>query len=284
VAKSTEKAHPGSTATIVIEPAHGWVKLGLKELWVYRELLFYLTWRGVLVRYKQAVLGVTWAVLQPFLTMVVFTVVFGQLLNVSSGDTPYAVFSYVGLLPWQLFAGATQRAGTSLIGNTSLLTKVYIPRLVIPLSAVLQGLVDFAIAFIILIGLMAYYQIAPTWNVLWLPAFTVLAIVTSLSVSLWLGALNVRYRDVQYIIPFIIQLWMYLSPVIYSATAVPSGPLRVIYSLNPMAGVIIAFRWALLGGPAPSKLLLVSTTVVLALLIGGLYYFRRMERTFADVI
>jgi lipopolysaccharide transport system permease protein len=284
VAKSTEKEHPGSKSTIVIEPAHGWVKLGLKELWVYRELLFYLTWRGVLVRYKQAVLGITWAVLQPFLTMVVFTVVFGQLLNVSSGDTPYAVFSYVGLLPWQLFAGATQRAGTSLIGNTSLLTKVYIPRLVIPLSAVLQGLVDFAIAFIILIGLMAYYQIAPTWNVLWLPAFTVLAIVTSLSVSLWLGALNVRYRDVQYIIPFIIQLWMYLSPVIYSATAVPSGPLRVIYSLNPMAGVIIAFRWALLGGPAPSKLLLVSTTVVLLLLVGGLYYFRRMERTFADVI
>lgn len=284
MAKSTVAAHPGSNTIIVIQPAKGWVKLRLNELWIYRELLFYLTWRGVLIRYKQAVLGVTWAVLQPFLTMVVFTVVFGNLLNVSSGNVPYAVFSYVGLLPWQLFAGATQRAGTSLIGNTNLLTKVYIPRLVIPLSAVLQGLVDFAIAFVILIGLMAYYQIAPTWNVLWLPAFTVLAIVTSLSVSLWLGAWNVRYRDVQYIIPFLIQFWMYLSPVIYSASAVPSGPLRVIYSLNPMAGVIIAFRWALLGGPAPSAWLAVSAAVVALLLIGGLYYFRRMERTFADVI
>ena len=200
----------------------------------------------------------------------------------TSGD-PYAVTTYVALLPWLLFAGGTQRAGTSLVGNANLLTKVYFPRLVIPLSAVLGGLVDFAISFVVLIGLMAYYHIAPTWNVLWLPLFIALTVVTAFAVSLWLSALNVLYRDVQYIIPFLIQLWMYLSPVIWSVSSLPPKWQSLVY-LNPMTGVIQAFRWSLLGQARPSVLGLASTAVVLVILVGGLFYFRRMERVFADVV
>jgi len=278
-----ENAEPAAAAPLVIKPSKGWVSLGLKELWRYRELLYFLTWRDILVRYKQAVLGVAWAVLQPFITMVVFTVIFGILLNQASGSTPYPVFTYVALLPWQLFASATQRAGQSLVTNANLLTKVYFPRLIIPASATIGGLVDFAIGFVVLAGLMAYYDIAPTWNVVFLPLFTILALMTAFSVSLWLSALNVLYRDVQYIIPFAIQLWMYVSPVIYSTAKVPAE-LQLVYGLNPMAGVITAFRWALLDEAPPSGLLAVSTLAVVAILIGGLFYFRRMERFFADVV
>ena len=270
--------------TLVIEPSRGWVSLRLRELWAYRELLFFLAWRDVTVRYKQAALGVAWAVLQPLLTMVIFSVIFGQLARLPSDGIPYPVFSYVALLPWQLFAGALQRAGTSLVGNANLLTKVYFPRLIIPISAVAAGLVDFAIAFVVLLGLMLWYKITPTWAILWLPLLVVLALLTALAVGLWLSALNVQYRDVQHAIPFLIQAWMYASPVAYSAGLIPSGKWRILYGLNPLAGVIQGFRWALLGGKPPDELMLVSVVMVIVLLVTGLFYFRRMERTFADVV
>jgi len=269
---------------IVIEPSRGWVSLKLRELWQYRELLFFLTWRDVKVRYAQAALGVAWAVLQPLLTMVIFSVIFGQLAKLPSDGIPYPIFSYAALLPWQLFAGALQRAGTSLVGNANLLTKVYFPRLIIPLSAVAAGLVDFAISFVVLLGLMLYYGVTPTWNVLWLPVFVLLALLTALAVGLWLSALNVQYRDVQHAIPFLIQAWMYASPVAYSAGLIPTGPWRIVYGLNPLAGVIQGFRWALLGASPPDELMAASVVMVLVLLTTGLFYFRRMERTFADVV
>jgi lipopolysaccharide transport system permease protein len=276
----------GTEEFVVYERKRGWAALELRELWKYRELLFFLTWRDVLVRYKQAVFGVAWAVLQPLLTMVVFTVVFNGIIGVKSPDPmlPYAVFSFAGLLPWQFFAGALSRSGVSLVGNANLLTKVYFPRLVIPISAVLAGLVDLGISFIVLIGLMAAYGIAPTWQVVFLPLFVLLAFAAALSVSLWLSALNVLYRDVQYLIPFLVQLWMFVSPVIYPVTSIPAGPLRVAFALNPMTGVIGGFRWALLGQEFPGDYLLISAVAVAALLIGGLFFFKRMERVFADVV
>jgi lipopolysaccharide transport system permease protein len=270
----------------VYELKHGWARLELGELWSYRELLFFLTWRDVLVRYKQAVLGVAWAILQPVLTMVVFTVVFNQILGVQSpdSDVPYAIFSFSGLLPWQFFAAALTRSGSSLVGNSNLLTKVYFPRLVIPLSAVLAGLVDLGISFLVLIALMAGYGIAPSWQMLFLPVFVLLAIVTALAVSLWLSALNVLYRDVGYLIPFLVQLWVFVSPVIYPIDKIPAGPLRVAFALNPMTGVIGGFRWSILGQQFPGGYVWVSLVVVAVLFVGGLYYFKRMERVFADVV
>jgi len=270
----------------VYERKRGWAALDLRELWKYRELLYFLTWRDILVRYKQAVLGVSWAILQPFLTMVVFTVVFNKALGIKSpsASVPYPVFSFAGLLPWQFFAGALSRSGVSLVGNANLLTKVYFPRLVIPISAVLAGLVDLAISFLVLIGLMAAYGIAPTWKALLLPLFIVLAFATALAVSLWLSALNVLYRDVQYVIPFLVQLWMFVSPVIYPIDKIPAGPLHTAIALNPMTGVIGGFRWALLGQQFPGGYMWLSSAVVVVLFIGGLFYFKRMERVFADVV
>lgn len=272
---------------VVYERQRGWAALNARELWAYRELLYFLTWRDILVRYKQAVMGVAWAVLQPLLTMVVFTVVFNKALGVQSpsSDVPYAVFSFTGLLPWQFFAGALARSGVSLVGNANLLTKVYFPRLVIPISAVLGGLVDLGISFLVLLALMAAYGIAPTWHVIFLPLFVLLALATAVAVSLWLSALNVLYRDVQYIIPFLVQLWMFVSPVIYPISSIPAGPLRVAFALNPMTGVIGGFRWALLGQQfPPGGYLWISLAVVVALLLGGIVYFKRMERVFADVV
>jgi len=271
---------------VIYERKRGWAALDLRELWSYRELLYFLTWRDVLVRYKQAVLGVAWAILQPFLTMVVFTLVFNRTLGVKSPDPtlPYAVFSFSGLLAWQFFAGALSRSGVSLVGNASLLTKVYFPRLVIPSSAVLAGLVDFVISFVILLVIMAFYGIAPAWHVVFLPLFVLLAMATALAVSLWLSALNVLYRDVQYLIPFLVQLWMFVSPVIYPIDKIPAGALRIVFSLNPMTGVIGGFRWALLGQQFPGRYMWISIGVVVVLLVGGLFYFKRMERVFADVV
>ncbi len=270
--------------TVVIEPSEGWVSLKLRELWQYRELLYFLTWRDVQVRYKQTALGVAWAVLQPLLTMLIFSVVFGRLANLPSDGLPYPVFSFAALLPWQLFSGALTRAGTSLVGSANLLTKVYFPRLIIPFSAVAAGLVDFAIAFLVLIVLLAYYGITPGVEILWVPVLVLFALASALAVGLWLSALNVKYRDVQHLIPFLVMAWMYASPVAYSANLVPSGPWRLVYALNPMTGVIQGFRWALTGGPAPGQMILVSAVVVIVLLVGGLFYFRRMERVFADVV
>ena len=271
---------------VVYERKRGWAALNLRELWSYRELLYFLTWRDILVRYKQAVIGVAWAVLQPLLTMVVFTVVFNQVLGVQSPSSavPYAVFSFSGLVPWNFFAGALSRSGVSLVGNANLLTKVYFPRLVIPISAVLAGLVDLGISFVVLLGLMAAYGIAPTWQIVFLPAFVALAFVTALAVSLWLSALNVLYRDVQYLIPFLVQLWMFVSPVIYPIDEIPAGPLRVAFALNPMTGVIGGFRWALLGQQFPGGYVWISLAVVGVLFVAGLFYFKRMESVFADVV
>ena len=288
-ATASAQAQASAGAVTVIEPARGWIRLGLRELWQYRELLYFLTWKDVLIRYKQAVLGVAWAVLQPVLTMVVFTLVFNRLLGAGTGayDVPYEVFVYAGLLPWQLFAGSLQRSGTSLVGNAQLITKVYFPRLVIPSSAVLAGLPDFLISSAVLAVLMAIYQVAPTWHVVFLPLLVLLAMVTALGVALWLSALNVLYRDVQYIIPFMIQLWMFLTPVMYSLDQVKEklpGQLQILFYLNPMTGVVGGFRWALFGDEPPSQLLWVSVAAVLVVLVGGLYYFRRMERVFADVV
>jgi lipopolysaccharide transport system permease protein len=286
-AKRSASARASDTDRLVVyERKRGWAALELSELWKYRELLYFLTWRDVLVRYKQAIFGVAWAILQPFLTMVVFTVVFNQIIGVKSPDPalPYAVFSFAGLLPWQFFAGALARSGVSLVGNSNLLTKVYFPRLVIPFSAVLAGLVDLCISFFVLIGLMAVYGIVPSWQVVFLPLLVLLALAAAVAVGLWLSALNVLYRDVQYVIPFLVQLWMFLSPVIYPISKIPDGPLRIAFALNPMTGVISGFRWALLGQEFPGDYLLISIVVVVPLLVGGLFFFKRMERVFADVV
>jgi lipopolysaccharide transport system permease protein len=268
----------------VIQPAPGWVSLRLPELWRYRELLVFLAWRDVKVRYKQTALGVVWAVLQPLLGMVVFTVFFGRLAKVPSDGIPYPLFSYSALLAWQLFAYSLTESSNSVVANERLITKVYFPRLVIPMASILAGLVDFAIGFVLLIGLMAYYGVHPGWGVLTLPLFIVFEVATALGVGLWLSALNVQFRDVRYTVPFIAQFWMFASPVVYSSTLVPAR-WRPWYGLNPMAGVVEGFRWALLGKqPAPGLMFAVSSVVVAALLVSGLFYYRRMEKNFADVV
>jgi len=269
---------------IVIEPSRGWFSLHLNELWQYRELLYFLAWRDIKVRYKQTVLGAAWAILQPFFTMVVFTLFFGKLAKVPSEGVPYLVFSYAGLLPWTFFAQAMNQSSDSLVGNAYLITKVYFPRLAVPLSATLAPFVDFCIAFIVLIGMMFYYQIFPTGTLVWLPAFLLLAFATSLGVGLWLSALNVQYRDVRYTVPFLTQLWLFATPVIYPSSAV-HGPWRIILGLNPMTGVVEGFRWALLGiGAAPGGMIYTSMGVTLLLIITGAIYFKRMEKTFADIV
>ncbi len=271
--------------SIILRPSRGWISLNLRDLWLYRELVFFLTWRDVKVRYKQAVLGIAWAILQPVTTMIIFSVILGYLLKVPTDNgIPYPVFSYVALLPWQLFANALTKSGSSLVGSSNLITKVYFPRLVIPISSLGSSLVDFMFSFLVLIGLMLFYHIEVTWNVLWLPFFLLFALVTALAVGLWLSALNVQYRDVQQMIGPIVSAWMYASPVVYSASIIPSAKWQVVYALNPMAGVIQGFRWALLGTNPPDLSLLVSIGVVLVLLVSGLFFFKRMERVFADIV
>lgn len=269
---------------LILRPTRGWGALNLREVWKYRELAYFLTWRDLKVRYKQTVLGAAWAILQPFLSMVVFTVIFGRLLGIDSGDTPYPVFSYTALLPWGVFSKALNDAGRSLVTNRAMITKVYFPRLVIPLASVLSGVVDFLIAFVVLLGMMWYYGISPTVNVWALPLLLCLALVTALGVGLWLSAMNVLYRDIGYIIPFLTQLWFYISPIVYPASKIPAE-WQPVYALNPMVGVVEGFRWALLDtGSAPGTMLLVSAAISVLLLASGIYYFRRMERTFADMV
>jgi len=266
-----------------IRPTKGFLSLNLGEIWNYRELLYFLVWRDIKFRYKQTALGAAWAIIQPVMTMIVFSVFFGRLAKVPSDGIPYPVFAYTALLPWQLFAFALTESSNSLVGSQNLITKVYFPRLVIPLASVLAGLVDFFIAFIVLLGLMMFYGIRPTVSVVWLPLFILLALATALSVGLWFSALNVKYRDVRYTIPFLSQIWMFATPVAYPSSLIPQ-PWRAWSGLNPMAGVVEGFRWALLGNASnPGLLLWISTGAVLLLLVGGLFYFRRMESTFADI-
>ena len=279
---TTDSSSVLSVATI--EPPSSWPALGLRELWEYRELLYFLTWRDIKVRYKQTALGAAWAVIQPFFLMVVFSLFFGRLAGVPSDGVPYPIFSFCGLLPWQLFANSLTQSSNSLVGSQNLITKVYFPRLVVPISAVLAGLVDFAIAFVILLGMLFFYRIVPGWHIVALPGLVVLAVMTALAVGLWLSALNVQYRDVRYTINFLVQFWLFATPVAYPSSIVPEK-WRAIYGLNPMVGVVDGFRWALLGRPqSPGISPLVSAIVVLLLLVGGLYYFRRLEQQFADIV
>ena len=278
---------PMSTMTppsIIIQPSKGLLSLDLRAVWQYQELLYFLVWREVKVRYKQTALGIAWAMLQPLMTMVIFTVIFGMFVNIPSDGLAYPIFAYTALLPWTYFGEAITRSSVSLVSDANLIRKVYFPRLIMPLAAVVSPAVDFVLSFLLLLGMMAWFGIAPSWRVLTLPFFLFLALVTALSVSLWLSALNVRYRDVRHTIPFLVQFWMYASPVAYSASLVPER-WRLLYGLNPIAGVIEGFRWALLGKASPDlALIMASAGMVMALLIGGLVFFKRMERTFADVI
>lgn len=269
---------------LVVRPSSGWVPLNLGELWQYRELLYFLIWRDLKVRYKQTVLGVAWAVIQPSFITLAFSVFFGRLAGIPSDGFPYPLFVFCGLLPWQLFAHALSNSGNSLVLSERLITKVYFPRLVIPLAAALSGVVDFVFGFLVLLGLMAHYEFLPTLALLMLPVFVLVALATAVGVGLWLSALNVEYRDVRYVIPFIIQFWFFISPVAYPSSLVPEE-WRLLYGLNPMVGVVEGFRWALLGkSVGPGRWMAVSAAVILAFLISGLYYFRRMEKSFADVV
>ena len=275
---------PQRNPTVVIQPSKGRFHFDLRAVWEYRELLYFLVWRDVKVRYKQTVLGVAWAVLQPLLTMAIFTVVFGSFASIPSDGLPYSIFAYTALLPWQYFSQAISHSGDSLVNSANLISKVYFPRLVVPIAATLAPLVDFAVAFVILLGMMVWFGVAPTWDLLALPLFLLLALLTALAVSLFLSALNVQYRDVRYTIPFLVQFWMYASPVAYPVSLVPKK-WQLFYSLNPLVGVIDGFRWALLGKVRPNfGAMAVSAGIVVLLLLGGISYFKRMERTFADVI
>lgn len=270
--------------TIHIRPSTGLAALNLGDLWIYRELILFMIWRDIKVRYKQTLLGAAWAVIQPVLTMLVFNFVFGTVAKVPSEGLPYPIFSYTALLPWGLFTAALNTASRSLTTNQNMITKIYFPRLVLPLASVLGGLVDFAIAFLILIAMMVYYHITPTGAVWTLPLFLILSLVTALGVSLWLSAINVQYRDVNYVLPFLTQFWLFLTPVAYSAKII-SAKWQAVYSLNPMAGVVNGFRWALLGTKTgPDLNMAVSVAISIIVLISGLFYFRSMERTFADTI
>jgi lipopolysaccharide transport system permease protein len=274
----------GSLLRRRLQPSAGWSAPNLGELWSHRELVYFFIWRDIKVRYKQTVLGAGWAILQPVLTMLVFTLFFGRLAKVPSDGVPYSVFCYVALVPWMFFANGLTQASNSLVNNGVLLTKVYVPRLSLPVSTVLAGLLDFLFAFVVLLGLLVAFGIMPTRNVLFLPLFFVLALVTSLGASLWLSALNVEFRDVRHTVPFLTQFWMFATPVAYPSSLL-TEPWRTLYGVNPMVGVVEGFRWALLGvDTKPGPMIAASSIVAIMLLVTGTLYFRRMERTFADVV
>ena len=273
-----------SESVTVIEPPSRWVPIRLGEIWEFRDLLYFLSWRDLKVRYKQTFIGAAWAVLQPLLTMIVFTVFFGRLAKIPSDGFPYPVFSFCGLLPWQLFAFALSETSNSLVANKQLVTKVYFPRLLLPVSSLVVGIVDFLIAFVVLIALMLGYGLLPTWRIVFLPGFIALALIAALGVGLWLAALNVKYRDVRYTLPFLTQFWMLATPIAYPSSLL-SEKWRWVYGLNPMAGVVEGFRWALLGAhEAIGPMLAVSASASVLILIGGLFFFRRIERSFADLL
>lgn len=269
---------------IRLKPSNGWRALNLREFWQYRELLYFLSWRDIKVRYKQTALGALWAILQPFLTMLVFSLFFGNLAKMPSDGIPYPIFAFAALVPWTFFSNGLTQSGNSLIQSAGMLKKVYFPRLIVPISSILSGVVDFLFAFLVLIGLMFWYGIVPTANVVWLPFLLLLAFGTALGVGLWLSAMNVQFRDVRYTIPFLAQFWLFATPIAYPSSLL-SEPWRTIYGINPMVGVVEGFRWALLGtATAPGPLIIVSALTMLTILVTGMFYFRRMESTFADVV
>jgi lipopolysaccharide transport system permease protein len=269
---------------VVIQPTHGWRHINFAEIWRYRELLYFLSWRDIKVRYKQTVFGAAWAIMQPFFTMVVFSLFFGRLAKIPSDGIPYPIFSYAALVLWTFFANGLIQSTNSLVLNANLIRKVYFPRILLPVSVVISGIVDFILAFIVLLGMMLFYGVAPTANVIWLPFFLFLALITSLGIGIWFTAMNVQFRDVSYVVPFLTQVWLFITPIAYPSSLL-SEPWRTLYGLNPMAGVIEGFRWALLGiNTAPRPIILVSTVVSIGILISGIFYFRRMEKNFADVI
>jgi lipopolysaccharide transport system permease protein len=273
-----------SELIVHIKPRGRWASLKLGELWRYRELLYFFIWRDLKVRYKQTILGASWAILQPFLTMVVFSIFFGRLAQVPSDDLPYPVFAYSALVPWTFFANGLTQASNSIVSNSGMVKKIYFPRLTLPVATVMAGLVDFALALAVLIGMMFFYQLVPTVNIVWLPLLLLLALITSLGVSLWFAAFNVRFRDVRHIIPFLVQFWLFMTPIAYPSSLVPEQ-WRLVYSLNPMVGVVEGFRWALLGtDTSPGPIIIVSSLVAVCLLVGGIIYFRRMESSFADIV
>jgi lipopolysaccharide transport system permease protein len=275
---------PAQPPITYIRPSTGWVSLNLRELWHYRELLYFLVWRDVKVRYKQTALGASWAIIQPFFTMVVFSLFFGRLAGIPSDGVPYPIFAFAALVPWTFFANGLMHSGKSLVGDQNLIKKVYFPRLAIPLATVLAGGVDFAIAFVVLVGMMLFYGMVPTAAVLWIVPLALLAFTVSLGVGLWFAAWNVRYRDVGYLVPFIVQFWLFASPIAYPSSLLDE-PWRTLYGINPMAGVVEGFRWALLGtDTAPGPMIAVSAAVSILILAGGAFHFRRLERTFADVV
>jgi lipopolysaccharide transport system permease protein len=277
-----------SSQQTVIQATSGIAGLQLRNLWEYRQLIYFMVWRNIKVRYKQTALGIAWIVIQPLVAMIIFSVLFGSLLGAPSGGVPYPIFTYVALLPWGYFSGSLTRSSTNLVDSAHLITKVYFPRMSIPISGVLSGLVDFGVGFVVLIALMVVYGIRPTPAILLLPAFLLLALLTALGFGLWLSALNVRFRDIKHMIPFLVQMWMFLTPVVYSSTLIPE-PYRYLMALNPMTGVVVGFRWALLGNyledaQPPGDLFPISVAITLIVLIGGAFYFRSTEKSFADII
>ncbi len=271
--------------TVYIRPSKGLSSLNLSDLWIYRELIYFMVWRDIKVKYKQTLLGMAWAVIQPVMTMLVFTFLFDKVAKLPTDNIPYPIFSFTALLPWGLFVTALNQGSRSLVAHNNMVTKIYFPRLILPMSSVFAGLVDFAIAFVILVGLMIYYRFVPAWSLVWtLPLFLLLAIITALGIALWLSAINVQYRDVNQALPFLTQFWLFATPVAYSASVI-SAKWQILYSLNPMAGVVNGFRWALLGtGNGPDITLWVSVGISILIFISGLFYFRSMEKTFADTI
>lgn len=268
----------------IIEPTHGWVNLQLRELWEFRELLYFFTWRDIKVRYKQTILGASWAIIQPFFTMVIFSLFFGSLAQIPSDGIPYPIFSYTALVPWQFFASGLGQAANSLVGSAHMLRKIYFPRLVMPVATILSNLVDFVLAFAVLLAMMVYFGIMPTANIIWLPFFLLLALITALGAGLWLSVMNVQFRDIRYAVPFITQFWFFATPITYPSSLLDE-PWRTIFGLNPMVGVVEGFRWVLLdSNQPPGMMAAVSAVAAVLLLVSGLFYFRRMEKTFADVV
>ena len=293
VAAADEDIFPGSTDPFIrIRPSKGWVPLDFEEMWRYRELLYFFVWRDIKIRYKQTILGASWAIIQPLFTMVIFSLFFGKLAQIPSDGIPYPLFSYTALVPWTFFANGVTLASNSLVNNADMIRKIYFPRMSLPIAAVLAGLVDFTLAFIVLIGMIIGFSIVPAANydaqislkVLWLPLLLLLGLVTTLGVSFWFSAMNAQFRDVRFVVPFLIQAWLFLTPIAYPSSLLPE-PWRTLYGINPMAGVVEGFRWALLGtDTAPGSMMILSVLAAILILIGGAYYFRRMETKMADVL